>query len=294
MSDARALVRQADAKLNGGFLNCLGGTRRFEEAIELYQQAANQFKLTKEWQEAANCYTQCSYCAQKTGDQAGEADNLQEAGNILKRISTSQAVELYEQAVVLLAASGRFPQAGKLLMAIAELYEQERLDDKAPKGYWKRAAELYELDDHGKSNLTKCNLKVAEYSARDGELQEAIKLFEVEGEKALKTTMLQYGAKEHFLRAGLVHLLVGDAVTVNLAVERYDTLDPRFGGSREGELLAGLAQTYEAGDAEAFVERLSLYDTVTKLDPWKTEILLKVKHSLQPPDGNSLESVDLS
>jgi len=89
-------------------------------------------------------------------------------------------------------------------------------------------------------------------------------------------------------------LLVGDSVTVNLAVERYNATDPRFATSREGELLAGLAQAQEAGDGAAFVDRLSLYDSVTPLDPWKTEILLKVKNSLQPPNANSLESVDLS
>jgi len=291
---ARSLVRQADAKLKGGFLSCFGGTRRFEEAIDIYQQAANQFKLSKEWEEAANCYKQCAYCSQKTGDVNAEADSYQEAGNILKKISSSQAVEAYEQAVSLLSAGGRFPQAGKLLMAIADLQEVEKLENSEAKSYYKRASEMFELDDHGKSNLTKCNLKVAEYMAKDGELQDAIRIFESEGEKALRNTQLQFGAKEHFLKAGLLHLLVGDSVTVNLAVERYNATDPRFATSREGELLAGLAQAQEAGDGAAFVDRLSLYDSVTPLDPWKTEILLKVKNSLQPPNANSLESVDLS
>merc|ERR1719343_851567 len=128
---------------------------------------------------------------------------------------------------------------------------------------------MFELDDHATSNFTKCNLKAAEYAARDGDLEEAIQIFEAEGEKALQNALLQYGAKDHFLRAGILHLCRGDSVTVNLAVEKYRSLDPRFAGSREGDLLGGLAEAFENQDVEAFVDKLGEYDTVTTLDPWK-------------------------
>merc|ERR1711933_154968 len=97
------------------------------------------------------------------------------------------------------SAAGRFQESGKLLMSIAELYEGERLQHKEVKEYYKRAAEMFELDDHGTSNFTKCILKVAEYTAKDGELQEAIRIFETEGEKALQNNLLQYSAKDKFL-----------------------------------------------------------------------------------------------
>merc|ERR1711865_385664 len=143
-----------------------------------------------------------------------------------------RAVEQYEQAVVIQGAAGKFQQAGKLLMQIAELLEAESLESGKVKDYYKRAAEMFELDEHGKSNFTKCNLKVAEFAAKDGELQEAIKIFESEGEKALGNNLLQFGAKEKFFKAGILHLAEGDSVSVNLALEKYRSLDPRFGNSR--------------------------------------------------------------
>merc|ERR1712217_2093 len=112
--------------------------------------------------------------------------------------------------------------------------------------------------------MGKCILKVAEYSAEDGELQESIKIFESEGEKALQNNLLQYNAKDHFLRAGILHLCGGDSVTVNLAVEKYRSLDPRFAGSREGDLLAGLAEAFENQDADAFVDKLADFDQVSR------------------------------
>lgn len=271
------LVQKADQKLKGGFLSALFGGPKYDEATELYQQAANQFKLQKQWQEAANCFTQCAYCAHESGNATDEANHLMEAGNVLKRVSTTQAVQQYEKAIGIFNASGRFQQSGKLLMSIAELYEAEHLQHKETKDYYKRAAEMFELDDHGKSNFTKCSLKLAEYAAKDGELQEAIRIFEQEGEKALQNNLLQYGAKDHFFRAGILHLCGGDSVTINLAVEKYNSLDPRFAGAREGELLGKLAEAFTEKNVDMFVEKLGEYDSVTPLDAWKTEFLVKAK-----------------
>merc|ERR1712032_28466 len=162
-------------------------------------------------------------------------------------------------------------------------------------GYYKRAAEMFDLDEHGKSSLTKCNIKVAEYAATAGDVEEPIRTFESEGEKALHNSLTQFGAKEHFLCAGILHLVAGDSVTVNLVVERYGSLDPRFASSREGELLAALAETFESRDVDGFIGRLQDYDSVTKLDHWKYDLLLKVKESMQPTGGgNDLETVDLT
>merc|ERR1712217_329735 len=142
--------------------------------------------------------------------------------------------------------------------------------------------------------MGKCILKVAEYSAEDGELQEAIKIFESEGEKALQNNLLQYNAKDHFFRAGILTMVQGDSVTVNLAVEKYRSLDPRFAGSREGDLLAALAEAFESSDVEMFTDKLSEYDQVTKLDAWKTKFLLKVKDLMSSQTANSVEAVDLT
>eukprot|EP00747_Dinoflagellata_sp_TGD_P167429 gnl/TRDRNA2_/TRDRNA2_191845_c0_seq1.p1 gnl/TRDRNA2_/TRDRNA2_191845_c0~~gnl/TRDRNA2_/TRDRNA2_191845_c0_seq1.p1 ORF type:complete len:294 (+),score=96.98 gnl/TRDRNA2_/TRDRNA2_191845_c0_seq1:89-970(+) len=282
---AQELVKKADAKLKGGFFSMFTGGPSYDEASDLYMQAANQFKLSKEWQEAANCFEQCAFCAEKSGSATDQANHLQEAGNVLKKISTAQATEKYEKAIAILNANGRFQQSGKLLMTIAELYEGERLQHSETKNFYKRAAEMFELDDHGKSNFTKCNLKVAEYAAKDGEYDESIRIFESEGEKALQNTLLQYGAKDHFLRAGILHLVVGDSVTVNIAVDKYRCLDPRFASSREGELLKGLAEAFENKDVDDFVAKLGDYDNITKLDAWKTEFLVKVKESMTGAGG---------
>jgi alpha-soluble NSF attachment protein len=292
-ASAAALVERAEQKLKGGgFMSFLTGGPKYDEAQELYQQAANQYKIGKEWQQAASCYEQCAFCAEKSGSASDQANFHMEAGNVLKRISAESAAEQFEKSLAIYSASGRFQQCGKLLMGLAETFEAERLDVKRAKDYYKRAAEMFELDDHSKSNFSKCQLKLAEMAAKDGDLQQAITIFESEGEKALQNNLLQYSAKDHFLKAGILHLAMGDSVTANLAVEKYNTLDPRFAASREGELIGGLAEAFEAGDVEKFLDVLHEYDRISKLDAWKTEFLLKVKEAMAPSaSGGGIEDL---
>jgi alpha-soluble NSF attachment protein len=292
MAGGQKLVAEAEKKLKGGFFSCLGGTRRFEEASDIYQQAATQFKLVKEWQEAANCYIQCAFCSQKCGEAASEASFHTEAAHVLKKISTAPALEEYEQAVAILPSLGKFGQAGKLLTEMAELVETE--DSKNARSLYQRAVEMFDLDDHSKSNASKCRLKVAEFAAAAGDYEDAIAIFESEGEKALENSMLQFGAKDHFLRAGILHLVMGDSGTVNLAVEKYESLDPRFAASREGELLRGLAQAFEALNVEAFEDALREFDAVSRLDGWKTKLLIKAKEHIAPAQGLGGDETDLT
>ncbi|CAE7229903.1 alphaSnap, partial [Symbiodinium pilosum] len=177
------LVKKAEQKMKGGggLWGYISGGPKYDEAIEIYQQAANQYKMAKMWQEAGNCFVQCAFCAEKSGSTSDQANYLSEAGNVLKKVSTQLAVEQLEQAVSIYSAGGRFQQAGKLLLSVAELYEAERLQHKECKAFYKRAAEMFELADHSESNFSKCNLKYAEFAAKDGELEEAIRIFESEG-----------------------------------------------------------------------------------------------------------------
>jgi alpha-soluble NSF attachment protein len=280
-SRGQELRAEADKKSKGGggfFARLLSGPS-YDEASELYVQAANQFKLAKDWQAAADCQSEAAFCAQKLGSKSDEANHLVEAGNCMKRVSTAEAVKKWEQAVDIFNSDGAFGRSAKLLKSSAELLEES--------GEWKtcaemyaKAAEFFEMDEYGKSNLSACKIKVAEYKARDGELYEAAQIYEKEGEKALGNTLLQYGAKDHFLKAGILHLAMGDSVTVEVSVDRYRSMDPKFAGSREGKLLDDLSKAFKANDVDQFIEKLGEYDDVTPLDAWKTEMLVKAKKHL--------------
>lgn len=68
-----------------------------------------------------------------------------------------------------------------------------------------------------------------------------------------------------------------DAVGVLNACERYEESDPAFASSRERDLLVNCAKAFEAGDQDAFSSAVAEFDSMSRLDGWKTTMLLKAK-----------------
>lgn len=93
------------------------------------------------------------------------------------------------------------------------------------------------------------------------------------------------GAKDFYLKALVLLLASGDAVSAKIALERYMARDPRLEGSREGRLASSLVEAMSEGDAEAFTAAIEEYDRISKLDPWKIHFLLRAKRKLLHGDA---------
>lgn len=70
-------------------------------------------------------------------------------------------------------------------------------------------------------------------------------------------------------------------VGTNRALESYRELDSTFMSTREHQLLVDLAEAVEQGDQEVFTDKLAQYDRMSKLDKWKTTLLLRVKNAIE-------------
>ena len=273
----RSLAEKKNRK--GGIFSMLTGGSRVDEAQELYQKAGNQFKLVKEWNDAADCYVQYAFCSQKLEMPSEEAQGYVEAANCLRKVSTQNSLEWYEKAIQIYSNTGRYQQAAKLLKTIAEALEQDEKVDQAVE-YYSKATDMFEMDEHSKSAISQCKVKLGELYAKVGRYLEAAQIFEKEGEKALANHLLQFGARDHFLKAGILYLATGDAVTATIACDRYHQMDPRLEGTRESNLLKGLTAAFVENDLDAFMSAVQEYDAVSRLDPWKTELLVVAKKKL--------------
>lgn len=72
-----------------------------------------------------------------------------------------------------------------------------------------------------------------------------------------------------------------DIVATQRALATYTDLDPTFPSTRESQLLRDLTEAVEKGEQEMFADRLFQYDQLSKLDKWKTTILLRVKEGIE-------------
>lgn len=285
----------AEKKLKkvGFFSSFFGDGSNMDEAQELYQKAANQFKLAHEWNDAADSYVQYALVSQKIGMPTEEAQGYVEAANCLRRVSPASSLEWFDKAIELYSGVGKYQQAAKQLKNVAELLEQEGNFDQSAV-YYTKAAGMFEMDEHSKSAISQCRMKLAEIYARQHKYTEAAQIFEKEGERCLSNNMLQYSAREHFLKAGILYLATGDAVTASIASDRYHQMDPRLEGTRESQLLKGLTSAFVENDLEGFMDAVKEYDSISRLDAWKSEILGEAKKKLSGAGLTEIHEVDLS
>lgn len=124
-------------------------------------------------------------------------------------------------------------------------------------------------------------MKLADLSALEADYYKAISNYERVAKSSINNNLMKWSVKEYLLKSGMCHLATGDAVATNRALESYRDLDPSFSQTREHQLLTDLAEAVDEGDQEKFADKLYQFDQLSKLDKWKTEILLRVKAGIE-------------
>lgn len=100
-------------------------------------------------------------------------------------------------------------------------------------------------------------------------------------QQSINNNLMRYSVKEYFLKAGICHLANKDMILTQRALEKYRDMDPSFATQREHQLLVDLVQAIEEGDQEKYSDKLYAYDQMSKLDKWKTALLLRVKGNIE-------------
>jgi len=277
--------------------------QKYENAAELFEKAANAFKVGAFGDEAGNAYTRAADLYRDKLKNMGQASKcLSNAGACYKKDNPTEAVASYRSAITLLCDNGRLTQAAKLSKEVAELFEQEIEGNEtaalAVESY-QQAAELFEME-RANSQASTCKAKVAELlsAAMDPpDLIRAAKIYEDLGKQCLDNNLLKYNAKGYFLQAVLCHLGNGDSIAASQATQRYDSWDYTFGDSREGKFGSSLIECLENFDSEGFATACFEFDRITKLDPWKTSLLVQIKRSVESSGDDGLgddDDVDLT
>mmetsp|Transcript_13520 Transcript_13520/g.38968 ORF Transcript_13520/g.38968 Transcript_13520/m.38968 type:complete len:312 (-) Transcript_13520:136-1071(-) len=298
-----AFVKEAEGLLNkkSWFSS---KTKNAEEAAEVYEQAANAYKVGGLNQEAGDAYSKAATIYRDTLSDFNSASKaLNNAGTCYKKANPSDAVSAYRQAVSLYVDNARITQAAKLSKEIGELFESEQMDEDG-KSYvvlaiesYEQAAEFFGMED-SKSNSSQCLAKVAELcsAALDPpDYVRAASIYDDLGRRCLDSNLLKFNAKGYFLQAVMCHLASSDAVGAQQALSKYENLDYTFGDSREGKFAKALTDAVEGFDVEGFSTACYDYDRISKLNPWQSAVLVVVKRSIdEGGDDGDDSDVDLT
>lgn len=269
--------------------------RGAEDAAELYLQAANAYKVGGLNQEAGDTYITAGGLYQNTLNNPNEAAKcFTQAGSCFKKTNAVDAVSAYQSAVSLLTDAARLTQAAKLCKECAELYENEEVEADGKSHVvlaieaYEQAGELFGMED-AKSQASQCQAKIAELCSaalEPPDLLRAAQVYDELGRNCLDSNLLKFNAKGYFLQNIMCQLANSDAIGAEQALDRYEGVDYTFAESREGKFSRQLVECVNGYDAEGFATACFEYDRISKLDPWKTSILVKVKRSIADDGDN--------
>jgi len=279
---AEEWIEKAEKKLKG-FSLFGGGSTKYEDASEFYTKAANLYKMAKKWDKAGSAFVKAAECSVKIPSKHEAASNYINAANCYKNTNVADAVNCYKTGIEFFTDEGRFSIAAKHQKEVAELYEKESEFENAIENY-QTAAEYYE-GENSSSAAIQCMVKVAQFAAQLEKYDKAIEVYEDVARKSLDNSLLKWSVKDYFFRAILCYLCGTDVVSAKRQLEKYQEQDYTFGSSRECKFLQEIIAAYESLDVEAFTQAVVEYDSISKLDTWKTTILLRVKNAIKGEEG---------
>jgi alpha-soluble NSF attachment protein len=261
------------------FIDSEGKLRKLRKALDLMYESADLFKMNHKYEQAVLAYTEIAQLKIKLGDY-DVPETYVNAARMAKAGGLSQQEHL-EKAIRLFADSGKDQQAGDYTMEIAIDYEKSEEIHDAIK-YYEKARDYYLLanssEDYRKATIKQAHIEDVEY---------AEELFEEVGKQMLDT-IYNFSAKEYFLKACLCELLADNTddtdtpnyINTTIYLNRFQQISTVFYDSREANFINKLCKAIESEDVNSFVSAVTEFDTISPLDSWLTNILYKIKVSM--------------
>ncbi|KAK6463131.1 N-ethylmaleimide sensitive factor attachment protein, alpha [Scheffersomyces coipomensis] len=292
MSDPQYYLAEAEKllKTQSGFLSFLSGSSssmRQEEATDFIIQAANSYRLKKQFEKAGEQFVRAADIQHKLGNHNDSANNLIEAYKCYKGVSPTDAIDSLKKAIhIFLTQNGQFRRAANFTNDLAELYESVGDTPNAIQSY--EQAGDYFTTDNSEALANKAFLKCADLSALNGDYKKAIELYDVIIKQSVGNSLTRWSLKDYFFKDVLCLLCLGDPIEAPKKVEKFLEDDPSFQQTREYKLIQDIFEAIDKGDLEGFSDKVFEYDQFSKLDKLKTQLLLKIKTSVVDKDDDEL------
>ncbi|EZF16346.1 hypothetical protein H112_05783 [Trichophyton rubrum D6] len=207
--DPRVLLQKADKALqsaSGGFSFFGNKTEKFENAADLYTQAANCFRVQKMNKEAGAAFEKAAAIFTLNLNEPGDAANtLTEAFKVYRKSDPEDAARVLQTAIQHYISTGNFRRAASHQQNLAEVFEVEIGDETRALAAYEKAAEWFE-GDNAEALANKHFLKVADLAALKGDYAKAVANFEKVAKSSINNNLMKWSVKEYFMKATMCHL----------------------------------------------------------------------------------------
>ncbi|CDR37588.1 CYFA0S01e12794g1_1 [Cyberlindnera fabianii] len=282
---------QGEKKLNtkpgffGGLLGSSGA--HYEDAADFFTQAANQYKLRKQGKNAGQAFEKAAQAQIKADYKDEAANTLVDAFKAYRQEDPASAARCLEQAIDFFTARGQFRRAANFKMDLGGLYEEELMDlPKAVQSY-QDAGDWFESDS-AQALSNKAFLKCADLTALEGNYSAAAATYKKVVAASASNNLSRWSLKDYFVKVVLCYLAGDDRVAAMNYLQEAQGIDQSFTTTKEYKLLQDVTEAVNDGDSEKLANSVFEFDQFSKLDKWKTTMLLKIKTSITEAEDDLL------
>ncbi|UKZ86137.1 uncharacterized protein TrAFT101_001976 [Trichoderma asperellum] len=289
MEDPQALIQQAEklvSKGSGGWSFLGGSDDKFWDAARLFKEAAQAYERQGQNIEAGKTYERAAAVREKNLKELGDAaDSYVEASDAYRRDDPEAAIRCRERAFALIQQStseSKQTRLSRVKEILGQIYEHDLKDLKRAREAYKEAAER--LPKARELNANKLFTQYADLAALDEDYYVAIETYDRIINSMIGNQTMKWSLSTYCFKAGVCHLATGDLVGTRRAIEGYRQKDVEFSSQYKYKLIEDLCGAIEAHDQDQFGEILFQFDRTSRLEPWMTAILVKVKNAIEAPD----------
>lgn len=293
MSSPEELLQRAEKKAtpSSGFFKFLSGgsdSYKYEEASDLCIQAANLYKIRKELKLAGDCFHKAAGYQIQAGNEDDAGNVYVDAYKSYKSCHESQlAIDSLKLAIDLFTKRGQFRRSANFKFELGEIYESDLNDYVNAIDEYETAGEWYS-QDQAMALANKSWLKCADLLALQGEYIKASDYYSKLIGNSIGNRLSQWSLKDYYLKKALCQLAATDSVAASRTLQEGSNEDANFNDSREAKLLNDLISAYNENDSEKLSATAFEFDKFSKLDKWKTTILLKIKDTIAEAEDDLL------
>ncbi|KAL6891499.1 vesicle fusion protein [Trichoderma longibrachiatum] len=289
MEDPQALIQQAEklvSKGSGGWSLFGGSDEKFWDAARLFKEAAQAYERQGQNIQAGKTHERAAEVREKNLKELTDAaDSYVEASDAYRRDDPEAAIRCRERAFALIQQStseSKQTRMSRVKEILGQIYEHDLKDLKRAREAYKEAAER--LPKARELNANKLWTQYADLAALDGDYYGAIETYDRIINTMVGNGTMKWSLSTYCFKAGICHLATGDMVGTRRAVESYRQKDPEFSSQYKYKLLEDLCNAVDNHSQDEFSELLFQFDRTSRLEPWMTAILIKVKDSIEAPD----------
>lgn len=182
------------------------------------------------------------------------------------------------KAVDIYIEMSRFTLAAKHLQIVAEILEENPAKQQEAIKHYEHAHFFFKREG-SIASANNCLKKAGLIASQLEDYEKAIAIYEDLALTVFGSCVLKVAANEYLFRGALCHLCI-DAMQAQRALERYLKLYPDFKQSRDYKLVKNLIFQVKIQNVDGFVDAVTVYDAASRLEPWYSKILFRIKQKL--------------